>query len=319
MLDLRKVISALRFEGCMRFDEPLSRHTSFQVGGPADAFLSPVCVDDVAEVMRLSDEIPVVVLGAGANILVSDRGIRGIVLDMRALNSHRFDGTTLVAGAGLNMSDAALMASERDLAGLEFIYSMPGSVGGSAWMNARCYGRSVADALEYADVVDRTGTLSRIIPSPNDFAYKISPFQKRTWAIVEAGFRLQPGDGEEIRKAMADHEQDRTRKGHFLLPSAGSVFKNNRAFGQPSGKILDSLGFRGTCSGGAMVSEGHANIIVNTGTATAADILRLIVRAEKSVEDRLGFILEREIRLVGDWSTESAYSSEAGYLGGTES
>jgi UDP-N-acetylmuramate dehydrogenase len=302
--DLRKAISTLHFEGSVRFHEPLFLHTSYRVGGPADAFLSPVCVDDVAEVMRLSEEIPVFILGAGANILVSDFGVRGIVLDMRNLSFHRFEGTTLVAGAGLDMSEAAKLAAQRDLAGLEFIYAMPGSVGGSVWMNARCYGRSVSDALTYADIVDRTGALSRIIASPDDFAYKDSPFQRHRWAIVEAGFLLRPGNSIELRRTMADHEQDRTRKGHFLLPSAGSVFKNNREFGEPSGKIIDSLGLRGTRRGGAMISEGHANIIVNTGTATAGEILQLIELAEGTVKDRLGFVLEREIRLVGDWPSE---------------
>ena len=303
MSDLRKALSSLRFGGGVRFDEPLDQHTTYRVGGPADAFLSPISADDVAEVMRLSRHIPVFILGAGANILVSDRGIRGIVLDMGNLSSNRFNDTTLTAGAGLGMSEAARLALGRGLAGLEFIYAMPGSVGGSVWMNARCYERSVSDVLAYVEIVDQTGTSRRITPSPKEFAYKISPFQRQHWAIVAAGFTLHPGNPVEIERTMLEHDEDRRRKGHFSSPSAGSVFKNNREFGAPSGKIIDTLGLRGTSIGGAKISELHANIITNTGKATACEILQLIEMVEKVVEESMGFCLEREVRLAGDWST----------------
>jgi UDP-N-acetylmuramate dehydrogenase len=252
--------------------------------------------------MEIADAFPVFCLGSGANILVSDQGVRGIVLDMTSLTSCSIAESQLYAGAGLAISEAARFAADKGFAGLEFIYSMPGSVGGSVWMNARCYGTSVSDVLAFADIVDRAGALRRIIPNRDDFAYKVSPFQSQKWIIVAAGFNLHRDDHSRIRRRMNEHEQDRKRKGHFAAPSAGSVFKNNRYFGEPTGKIIDSLGLRGMRNGGAMVSEFHANIIVNAGGATAQDILRLMEFVERRVKDTLGFNLEREVLLVGEWN-----------------
>ena len=301
MPDLRKAIESLDFGGSIRFDEPMSAHTSFRIGGSADAFLTPSTETDVAAVVGLAGSVPLFILGAGANILVSDEGIRGIVLDMSGLDGYRIDGTLIVAGAGFDISELSRRASEEQLSGMEFIYGMPGSVGGSVWMNARCYGRSVSDILEYADVIDETGRTRRVRPPQSAFGYKVSPFQRERWVIVAAGFRLMEGEHTEITKMMTANKDDRERKGHFAAPSAGSVFKNSRAFGEPSGKIIDSLGLRGKRIGDAAVSDAHANIIINRGAAKAADILALIRLIEKTVAEKFGFKLEREIRLVGDW------------------
>ena len=301
MPDLRKAIESLDFGGSIRFDEPMSAHTSFRIGGSADAFLTPSTETDVAAVVGLAGNVPLFILGAGANILVSDEGIRGIVLDMSGLDGYRIDGTLIVAGAGFDISELSRRASEEQLSGMEFIYGMPGSVGGSVWMNARCYGRSVSDILEYADVIDETGRTRRVRPPQSAFGYKVSPFQRERWVIVAAGFRLMEGEHTEITKMMTANKDDRERKGHFAAPSAGSVFKNSRAFGEPSGKIIDSLGLRGKRIGDAAVSDAHANIIINRGAAKAADILALIRLIEKTVAEKFGFKLEREIRLVGDW------------------
>ena len=303
-MDLRKVIDTIDFSGDVRFDEPMGEHTSFKVGGPADVYLKPRCDDDVAAVMRVAEEVPVFLLGAGANILVSDRGIRGIVMDMSDLASCVIDETIVTAGAGAAVSELSMRAAENSLSGIEFIYAMPGSVGGSVWMNARCYGRSISDVLGFAEIITETGELRRVSPTADEFSYKKSPFEEKRWAIVRAGFTLEKGDKEKILETMDGHRRDRERKGHFTAPSAGSVFKNNRDFGMPSGKLIDSLSLRGKTIGGAMISELHANIIVNSGGATAGDIYRLMRVIEKSVRDAYGFKLEREVRLVGDWAEE---------------
>jgi len=303
--DLRKAIDNIQFRGEVRFDEPMSAHTSFKVGGGADVYLKPRSDTDISAIMSISEMFPVFVFGAGANILVADRGIRGIVVDMTGLDACTVCETTITAGAGAMVSDVAMLAARNSLSGIEFIYAMPGSVGGSVWMNARCYGKSISEILEFTEVVTGTGELRRVIPAAGEFSYKRSPFQKERWIIVRAGLKLERGRKETILEMMENHRRDREEKGHFAAPSAGSVFKNNRSFGMPTGKLIDSLALRGETVGGAQVSETHANIIINRGEATAGDIYRLIRLVEKRVFDAYGYTLEREVRLVGDWEEEA--------------
>ncbi len=305
MSNLRKAIEDIQFRGDILFDEPLESHTSIRVGGPADVYLTPVSESDVATVMMLGVEYPVFILGAGANILVADSGVRGIVIDMSRLDSLSASGDTITAFAGAAISDVSRFAAELGLTGLEFIYSMPGSVGGSVWMNARCYGWSVSEVLGRVDIIDGEGVTRHVSPAKDAFAYKKSPFQREFWAITKADFTLQKGNKKEIQIAMDKNRLDREGKGHFSAPSVGSIFKNDRRFGMPTGKLIDSLSLRGIAEGGAQVSQAHANIIVNTGNAAAFDILKLIKLVETRVRDAYGFELEREIRLVGDWGKEA--------------
>lgn len=240
-------------------------------------------------------------LGAGANILVSDRGIRGAVIDLALLQGIQIQGQEAVAWAGCEMSALAEATVNRGLRGLDNFYGMPGHVGGSIWMNARCYDRSVSDALIWADILTQDGTIRRKETSPAAFRYKYSPFQDMKAVILRAGFYLDRGDVDTLHAHMRQHKTDRTQKGHYLFPCAGSIFKNNRAFGAPSGQIIDRVGLRGHRRGGALVSELHANIIVNAGGATAKDVLDLVLEIEKQVHQELGFRLERELLFVGDW------------------
>jgi UDP-N-acetylmuramate dehydrogenase len=287
------------------FDEPMRRHTSFRIGGPADAYLR---VRDEEELRRLfalilEAELPYFILGEGANILVSDRGIRGIVLDLAGLNTCRLapESSTIIAGAGCSMSAVIEQARDWGLAGLEFAYAMPGSVGGSIYMNARCYGTSVADRLEYVDILDENAGCMRWPVRQEDFGYKHSPFQARKSVILAGAFRLTPGEGEQIDARMQSFKTDREQKGHFLFPCAGSVFKNNRDFGRPTGKIIDELGLKGTRIGDAEISNFHANIIINRGNARADEVLALIQLIEERARHSFAYTLERELLLVGDW------------------
>ena len=281
----------------------MARHTTFKVGGPADLFAVPESVDDLAGLLQSirHESLPCFVLGGGANIVVSDKGIRGIVVDTKLLNTMEIVGSRLTVGAGAPISDAAAFAAERGRSGLEFIYAMPGSVGGAVWMNARCYGGEIADVLESVDVITREGERQRYTPGPDDFDYKRSPFQRRTAIMTSVTFRLGEGIRAELWRLMRDHEADRQAKGHFDAPCAGSVFKNNRTFGKPSGQIIDEAGLRGTRVGGAQVSDRHANIIVNTGAATAAEIRQLTDLIRSKVFELTGHELESEIMFVGDW------------------
>ncbi|MCQ2604889.1 MAG: UDP-N-acetylmuramate dehydrogenase, partial [Spirochaetia bacterium] len=175
---------------------------------------------------------------------------------------------------------------------------LPGTVGGALYMNARCYGQSISDVLAETYYLDRAGKYACLRTSSSDFDYKISPFQKNGGIILEAVFSLETGNSEVIKIEMEKYRKDRIGKGHFEYPCAGSVFKNDRNFGEPTGKIIDSLGLRGYSIGGAKVSEHHANIIVNAGNATAADIKALVSYVADRVHEAYGYTLEREIIYV---------------------
>lgn len=289
----------------LRFDEPMAPHTSFRIGGPADAFLAPRSAEELADARSacLAAGLPVFLLGGGTNLLVADKGIRGAVIDLSGLRGLRIAEGALDALAGTPISDAAAAAAAAGLSGLEFAYCLPGTVGGAVWMNARCYDGSVSERLlavvSSADdlVPRRRGIL------PEEWGYKRSPYQGLREAILSAEFRLAPGDRGRMEARMAEIKADRERKGHFRFPSAGSTFKNDRAFGAPTGALIDSLGLRGLAVGDAQVAPYHGNILINRGRATAADMLELIRTVERRVEDRLGFRLEREVVLAGEWET----------------
>jgi UDP-N-acetylmuramate dehydrogenase len=303
---VRQFLKTINISGTVLRDEPMSLHTTFKVGGPADIFFIPRDGEDLARGLRgaRSLGLPVFVLGGGANILVSDRGIRGLVADLSALSRVRIEGERFSAEAGLPVSAAAERASEAGLGGLDFIYSMPGSVGGAVWMNARCYESSIADVLESVVFLDddlNPATLSKTDPLfVSNFGYKKSPFQGRPWVILEAVFRLRSEEPAGIKERMKGFRLDRTNKGHFMAPCAGSVFKNNRDFGLPSGALIDRLGLRGYSLGAAQISPLHGNIIINTGKAGASDIKGLMDLMRERVRGAYGFELEPEILLIGD-------------------
>ncbi len=312
-LTLRKFERKINISGTLVWNEPMAGHSTFRVGGPADCYIRPSTVQDVIQVREAAAEceLPVFVLGGGANILVSDSGIRGIVLDMSGLNTLHVERQTettdpetsilFATGSGLPVSDASAAAADNSLAGLDFIYSMPGTVGGAVWMNARCYGSSIAEILSYVDYIDEQQQFHRYLPQPEDWEYKVSPFQNRSTVILEVGFSLRPGNRDELWSTMNEIRSDRERKGHFSAPCAGSVFKNNRLFGAPSGQIIDSIGMRGRSIGGAHISDLHANIIVNSGSATARDIKALMDLIQQDVYTQRGILLEPEVLLVGEW------------------
>jgi len=303
---VRELAGKIKIDGELRLDEPMRAHSSFRLGGPADLYAAPAHAGDLERLLRaLSRErVPFFLLGGGTNILVSDRGIRGAVVDLGRISGIEGHNGLVTAFCGAPVSSVSEFARSRGLAGMEFAYSLPGSVGGAVWMNARCYDREVSDVLEFVEsLIPAAGgsTPRRRGVDREEWGYKRSPFQGNRECILRAGFRLEPGDPAAIEAAMRAHRQDRERKGHFLFPCAGSVFKNNRDFGAPTGALIDSLGLKGRSAGGARIAPFHGNIIVNTGDAKAADVLALIELAEEEVEKRLGLRLEREVQLVGEW------------------
>ncbi|MDR0596977.1 MAG: UDP-N-acetylmuramate dehydrogenase [Treponema sp.] len=302
--------TAARFSGEIRRDEPMANHTTFKVGGPADVWARPSaeCFPGFAAALvekARALQIPLFILGGGANLVVADRGIRGIVLDTTGWTGYGFSdppgsggGAVMTVRSGTAADKAAAAAAERGWGGLEFLAGLPGSIGGAVWMNARCYGKQVSGPLLRTEILDEN--LGRIwVPRVEEaFGYKKSPFQDRDVLILAAEFRLEKRAGEAIRAEMAGFRRDREEKGHYRFPSAGSVFKNNRGFGRPTGKIIDELGLRGLRAGGAQVAPWHGNIIINTGGATAGDILRLTETLEERVKRETGFDLEREIIFI---------------------
>lgn len=331
MLKLQWEREKFKLEEPMEFDVPLAPWTTFRVGGPADALARPRSEEELIRLIRFARKsgIPITVLGGGANVVVGDAGIRGLVILTTGLDRIRREENRLYVGAGKPISDASAFAAEHGLAGLAFIYAMPGTTGGAIWMNARCYDGEIAPILREVRYLDIEGCGERedlhgaaragafgerrgarppgdhavgvYQVVPEDFSYKISPFQDGRRIILEGVFDLAPSGGRDLWSEMRDHEDDRRRKGHFDAPCAGSIFKNNRAFGEPSGKIIDRLGLRGTQVGGARVSDLHGNIIINTGTASAGDIRTLTELVRERVRAETGFILEPEVLFIGEW------------------
>jgi UDP-N-acetylmuramate dehydrogenase len=206
---------------------------------------------------------------------------------------------------GTSMDEAAEATAAQGFSGIEFLAGMPGSVGGAAWMNARCYGREIADVLAWTDIIDfsanSNGLEIKRITSKNGFRYKRSPFQSWDCLIIDAGFSLEPGNKDAIRSEMEKNRQDRRDKGHYRFPCAGSVFKNNPGFGKSTGQLIDELGLRGLTKGGAQVSPFHGNIIINSGGASAADVRFLMDKVSAKVKARTGFVLEPEVLFAGEW------------------
>jgi len=313
----RIVESCLKENPCdvdVRYNEPMSQHCTFKTGGPADCYVRPSGDGFPAFTASLlssarAEGIPFFILGGGANILVADKGIRGIVLDTdRWAGEEEGDKTLLRVKAGTGIDDAVKIALEKSLCGLEFLAGMPGSVGGAVWMNARCYGREISDALVETEFIDFSLSppkTSRLPVDRREFGYKRSPFQGRDALILSAVFQLSPGNKEEILARMDANRRDREEKGHYRFPSAGSVFKNNPTFGKPTGKIIDELGLRGLQIGGARIADWHGNFIINSGGASAKDIRALTEEAASKVKEATGFILEPEILFVGEWGVGS--------------
>jgi UDP-N-acetylmuramate dehydrogenase len=281
--------------------EKMSLHTTFKIGGPADYFVVPKDIEALIKAREAAIQagLKCFILGGGANVLFPDSGYKGVIIATGGLDQIFLETNGLLhAGCGAAISDVAQFASSAGRAGLQFFYSMPGSTGGAIYMNARCYNASISDALKAAVYLDREGNVCTLETEAGGFGYKKSPFQTNGGIILEGIFATTCGNAETLGREMEGYKADREAKGHFAYPCAGSVFKNNREFGLPSGKIIDNLGLRGYTVGGAKISEHHANIIVNSGHATAQDVKDLVSLVQERVKEAFGFRLEREIIYV---------------------
>lgn len=319
MKKIREFLEKINIRGVVREQESMALHTSFQVGGPADLYVEPLSVEECIETIRLAHacSLPWIVLGAGSNVLVADAGIEGVVISTVKMRRISMEGTSLTAQAGATVDSVVEKSCQAGLGGLEFLAGMPGSIGGAVWMNARCYGAEVSEVLfrvTYLDAALELQTLQVDLASGKDangFGYKKSPFQGKPWVILDATFQLSPEDPAVLEEKIHQYRKDREKKGHYLAPSAGSVFKNDRSFGAPAGVILDRLGFKGLRLGDAEVSPLHANIILNRGTACARDIRTLIEQMQEAVQKAYGRTLEPEILFLGRWDSCAEKNREA--------
>ena len=290
--------------GCpLRADEPMARHTTFQIGGPADRFLT---VENAAQLQGLLSclrqaGIPYLVLGKGSNLLVSDKGIRGAVLhlggDFKKVEVLP-DGRTLRAGAGAPLASVCALARERSLTGLEFAWGIPGSVGGGAYMDAGAYGGEMRDVVSRVLHLGPDGAPGEARGEELCFGYRKSRYTGGENIITAVEFTLQPGDPAAIAGKMEELMARRKDKQPYDMPSAGSVFK--RPQNGFAAALIEQCGLKGRRVGGAQVSEKHAGFIVNTGGATCQDVLGLIAVIQKTVEEQTGTCLECEVRVTGE-------------------
>ena len=284
--------------------EPLAPYTTYRLGGPADFLLLPRDSGEFAAAIRWAAArgLPVTVLGGGSNVLIADAGVEGAVLVTTRMQAVSFEEGTVSAEAGITMDRLCELCAGRGLAGIANFYGMPGTLGGAVMMNARCYEHSIEEVVEAVDAVDTAGEAYCFSRAECRFAYKDSRFQGGAEWAVRVRLALRPGGPPEaLRAEMERRRRHREEMGQYRFPNAGCVFKNDYRVGIPSGKLVESCGLKGFRIGGAEVFPSHANFVVNTGGATAADVLAVIRHVEQVVFEQKGVRLEREVRLLGRW------------------
>ena len=280
-------------------DEPMRKHTTFGVGGPADVFVAPDSVDEVVATVRACRKlnVPYFVLGKGSNLLVSDEGYRGVIVALDKLNGIEVTGTTIECEAGVSLGSVAERACELGLCGFEFAGGIPGTVGGACFMNAGAYDGCMADVLKSVDVLDADGEVCTIGVENLALGYRTSRIRTDGLVVIRARIELVPGDPKEIRSKMKELNRRRKEKQPLEYRSAGSTFK--RPEGHFAGKLIMDAGLKGYAVGGACVSTKHAGFVINTGGATAADVRAVISHVQDEVERQFGITLEPEVRFLG--------------------
>lgn len=284
----------------MRADEPLARRTTLRVGGPADFYVEPASEEDLSEVVLFcrGKKIPVTVLGRGSNLLIRDGGIRGVVVCLGGAGFSKIEveGEKIRAGAGARLKNLAVEARRNNLAGLEFLEGIPGSVGGALRMNAGAMGGAMFDVVESIRFMDGSGAIGEKTRAEIPVAYRSCSFLQEHIALG-AVMKGRLSTREAVAERMGTYSQKRWDS-QPAQPSAGCIFKNPKEI--PAGKLVEELGLKGTRLGGAMVSEIHGNFIINDGTATATDVLKLIDLIKARAEAERGIKLETEVEIVGD-------------------
>jgi len=282
-------------------NEPMKKHTSFKIGGPADLLVVPSSGEQIKCTLQICRDagVPVFTMGNGSNLLVKDKGIRGVVLKICENFSQLWmDGTLIRAQAGVLLSALSRAALDAHLAGLEFASGIPGTLGGAIFMNAGAYGGEMKDVTEWVWAIDMEGHDYRLSKEELKFGYRSSVIQEKGLIVLEAGIRLTPGDYEKSKALIADLTKRRQEKQPLQYPSAGSTFK--RPPGYYAGKLIQDAGLKGARIGDAQVSELHSGFIINLGNATAQDVLDLIKLIQERVKEKFGVDMQPEVRIVGE-------------------
>lgn len=299
MTDFQKKIGVLFPKISICFEEPLSKHTSFRIGGPAEAMAFPKNREELAELLKKSclwDRKPVI-LGAGTNVLAPDEGMKGLIICLKDCldGMERVDGTSIRVMAGVTMARAAVFAASQGLSGLEFAHGIPGTIGGGVYMNAGAYGGELGSLCREVELMDREGKTHVLTHEQMDFSYRHSCLEETDWIMVSALLSLEPGKEETIRARMKELQVKRLASQPLNYPSAGSAFK--RPQGGYAAALIDQAGLKGFRVGDAAISEKHGGFAVNLGKATAEDMKTLLKEVSEKVEAQSGIHLEPEIRV----------------------
>ncbi|USK72421.1 UDP-N-acetylmuramate dehydrogenase [Peribacillus asahii] len=287
--------------GKVLVNEPLANHTTMKMGGPADLFIEPSSIENLEKTMKIIREnnVPWRAIGRGSNLLVSDAGIEGALIKLgKGLDHLEINESEIRVGAGYSLVSLSVQISKKGLAGLEFASGIPGSVGGSVYMNAGAHGSDMSEILEKAYVLFADGTLAWLSKEEMEFSYRTSILQKKRPGIVlEAIFQLTPGNREEIVAKMQSNKNYRKETQPYNLPCAGSIFRN--PLPHYAGQLVQEAGLKGHSIGGAQISPMHGNFIVNTGNGKAADVLALIQYVKDTVFKQYGIMMETEVEIIG--------------------
>lgn len=286
----------------LKVDEPMKNHTTFRVGGPADIFVMPRTPDEVRRIVDLCNQEnePYYILGNGSNLLVSDQGYRGVIIQLyREMNRIELEGDIVKAQAGALLSAVANRALEAELTGFEFAAGIPGTLGGACVMNAGAYGGEMKDVLKEVTVLTPEGTMAAIPGDELELGYRTSIIAKKGYIVLEAKIQLKHGEKDAIKAIMDDLKERRVSKQPLEYPSAGSTFK--RPEGYFAGKLIQDAGLRGFQVGGAQVSEKHCGFVINKEHATANDITELMRQVSEKVEEQSGVRLEPEVKRLGEF------------------
>ena len=282
-------------------NESMAKHTTFRVGGKADMYVSVKSVEELSSLIKLARETdtPFTIIGNGSNILVKDKGIRGLVIEIGSgMSAHELKGNRIYAEAGILLSRLASLALNASLTGMEEISGIPGTLGGGIYMNAGAYGGELKNIVKTVTYIDEYGEEKTVTADKCEFGYRKSIFTSGGKYIVSAVIELSEGDRTEISEEMADYAKRRREKQPLSLPSAGSTFK--RPEGYFAGALIQESGLKGYKSGGAMISDLHAGFVVNYDNATSQDILDVIKHTQETVLNKFGVMLETEVKIIGE-------------------
>ena len=298
-MEHNQLVKILTEIGCRVLErEPMAAHTTFRIGGEADLFVTASTAEQVAAVRQLchTQNVPLLIIGNGSNLLVRDSGVRGVVLRLSS-NDITINGTAVTVSAGVQLAKLCTAVCEAGLSGLEFAFGIPGTVGGGVYMNAGAYGGQLSDVIRSVTAISPCGELEEFSAEQLALGYRHSVFMENGYTVVSVTIELVQGDAAKIRESMNEFMARRRDKQPLEYPSGGSFFK--RPEGHFAGALIEQCGLKGFTIGGAQVSEKHAGFVINCGGATCADVMALCAAVQEKVLERFGVMLEREVQLVG--------------------